>query len=57
MGIGKLGPDTTNDGGQKELPVADDDTIGLLTKLVKEMQIMNLHLQVLTDNHFTTKDI
>jgi len=57
MKLGKLGPDVHSQGNTSEVPVTDDETTSLLTRLLTEMKIMNLHLAMMTDNNITAEDV
>lgn len=43
-------------GGQKRTWTADDETRELLKLILTELRIANLHLSVMTDNVFDSKD-
>jgi len=43
-------------GGTYKIRVEDMDTHSLLCGIYKEMKILNLHLEAITDNHFIGKD-
>jgi len=57
MSLDKLGPKSTIEGTKGETPVEDDNAMILLNAILKELQILNLHMEILTDNHFTKEDI
>ncbi len=44
-------------GGQQRAWTADDDARELLRMILDELRIMNLHLSVMTDNVFDSKDV
>ena len=44
-------------GGQTSLPVSDSETRCTLNKILKELQIMNIHLQSITDEQILKEDI
>lgn len=48
---------TKTEGGQKEVPTSDDDVQGLMTKILKELKKMNLHLELMTDEKVQNSDI
>lgn len=41
------------EGGQKEARVSDDNVQRLLTRILQELEIMNVHLSTITDNVIT----
>lgn len=45
------------EGGQREVWVADEDVKSLLNRLLKEVKIMNMHLEIITDNEISKEDI
>jgi len=45
------------EGGQKESRVSDDNTQELLSEILKQLKIMNLHLSILTDNTINKTEI
>ena len=57
MSLDKLGPKTKADGNLQETPVEDVDAIGILTSILRELKILNLHMTVMTDNQFTKQDV
>jgi len=57
MSLGKLGPKIKNDGNLGETPVEDVDSNQLLMMVLKELRILNLHMAVMTDNHFVEGDV
>lgn len=51
-------PATTKvEGGQSETIVSDDNVQSLLQKILMQLQIMNMHLQILTDNEIREDEI
>jgi hypothetical protein len=44
-------------GGQKRTWTADDETREVLKMILTELRIVNLHLSVMTDNLFDSKDV
>ena len=56
MSLNKLGADIAAEGDKGELPVEDNDQIGLLLKILDELKILNMHMSVMTDNQFTEAD-
>jgi len=57
MSLDKLGPEIGSPGGRGEVQVEDDDVRNVLRAILKELEKMNLHMEVLTDNHITNEDI
>ena len=57
MTLDKLGGQLSSEGSKGELFVEDDNTYVLLGRILKQLQIINLHLGVMTDNHFTKEDL
>jgi len=49
--------DGTAHGGPVYIPVENDATATLLTGILKEMKIMNIHLSMMTDNEITKAEI
>jgi len=45
------------EGNSREQRVNDDDAIGLLNSILKELKIMNIHLSMMTDNEITKAEI
>ncbi len=43
-------------GGQEELRISDDVIQQLLTNILKELKLMNLHLDSITDEGFTKEE-
>ena len=48
---------TTIEGNKKQADTSDDDAIQLLTEILKELKIMNLHLSLMTDINIQKQDI
>jgi len=44
----------SNNEEQREL---QSDTTGLLSEILKELKIMNLHLSILTENNITEREV
>jgi len=57
MSLDKLGPDTAQSGNKQETPVEDNANRVLLTAVLKELKILNLHMSVMTDNTFDKQDV
>ena len=47
----------TIEGNKKQVDISDDDAIQLLTEILKELKIMNLHLSLMTDINIQKQDI
>jgi len=52
----QTGPEKT-EGTQRETFVADEDVKGLLTQILKQLKIMNLHLSIVSDEEINGRDI
>ena len=50
-------PDTNIDGNKKSQNVIDETGVGLLSSILKELKIMNLHLSILTDNTINKTEV
>lgn len=56
-------PDTGNsagvtvDGNTNSLNVSNGNSEGLLTDILKQLKIMNLHLSIITDNSITEQEV
>jgi len=48
---------TQTEGTKTEVAVTDDNIQGLLTKILQELRIMNIHLQIITDNEITKEEL
>ena len=48
---------TKIEGGQTETIVSDDNVQSLLQKILTQLKIMNIHLQILTDNEIQEDEI
>jgi len=48
---------TKEEGGQEESVTADEDVRSLLVKVLKQLQIMNIHLSLITDEEISKKEI
>ncbi len=55
--IGRLTPIPDSQGGRGETPVIDNDAVGLLSSILKELKILNLYHAHMTDNHITRQDV
>jgi len=56
MTLGKLGPDVSLSGNKGKLPIEDDNTMTLLNGILKQLRMLNMHMEILTDSHFTNED-
>ena len=45
------------EGGQTESRVSDDNVQQLLTQILKELKIMNLHLSIINDDFINREEI
>ncbi len=50
------GPEKT-EGGQREVWVGDEDVKSLLNQILKELKIMRIHMESITDEEVTKGDI
>jgi len=50
------GPSKT-EGGQEESVVADEDVRSLLNKILQQLRIMNIHLELITDESVDKKEV
>ena len=48
---------TVIEGGQQEAIVSDWDAQGLLTNMLKELKVLNLHMMVMTDISIDNEEI
>ena len=48
---------TVTEGGQKETRTSDDNVQELLTKILKELKKMNLHLSMMTDTNIGNQEV
>ena len=56
-GLERLGGDPVHQGNRGETAVEDLMVASLLTQMLKELKIMNIHLAVLTDMNIEKADI
>ena len=52
----QTGPEHTQ-GGQRELIVEDKDVISLLSKILKELQKIRIHFELINDEEIDGKDL
>jgi len=45
------------DGIEEEVPIRDNEQIDLLEKIFIQLKILNLHMEVITDNEFIVEDV
>ena len=57
--IGKIErePIFLKEGSLDKQQVIDMNTEGTLNEILKELKIMNLHLEIVTDNHITSQEV
>lgn len=44
-------------GNKKETQVSDDDMQGLMLKILKELQKLNIHMESITDEHIDNTEV
>ena len=44
-------------GNQEQVFVQDDESRNLLSSVLKQLKIANMHLSIMTDNYFKTSDV
>lgn len=45
------------EGGLDEIPVSDDDSQGLLIKILKELQKLNIHMELITNEYIDNTEV
>lgn len=50
-------PPIEEEGGKKETQVSDDNVQNLLSAILKELKIMNMHLSIATDESINKEDV
>lgn len=57
MSLTKLGPNIDNAGGRSELPVVDNSANAFSFMVLKQLEIMNSYLSIMTDTKIDLGDI
>ena len=57
IGTVDVGGDVVVEGGVEKITVTDENQLGLLTQIVKELKIVNLHLAFINSTFVTDSEV